>query len=151
MEVVMAQVPTPGEAARMVADVERIGTAVRTADAWRYVAWLVGMAVATVMYLTGLGVSGTDEPLILATSGVFVLCVAALSVGLLPGSRVTTAGLGRRWASALVGWAVLFAAVMVLGLLVWRGELAFWIPGGILAALPLVLGARAELRTGDRP
>lgn len=147
----MSQVPTPSEAARMVADVDRIAVAVRTADAWRYVAWLVGMAVATVMYLTGLGVSGHDESLIVATSGVFALCVAALSIGLLPGSRVTSAGLGRRWTAALMSWGALFAVVMVLGLLLWRGDLAFWIVGAVLTALPLVLGARAELRTGARP
>lgn len=134
----------------MVADVERIGTTVRTADAWRYVAWLVGMAVATAMYLTGLGVSGHDDTLVVATSGVFALCVAVLSVGLLPGSRVLSAGLGRRWTVALLGWAALLAAVMALGLLVWRGELAFWIPGAVLAALPLALGARAEMRTEER-
>lgn len=146
----MSQVPTPGEAARLVADVDRIGAAIRTADAWRYVAWLAGMAVATVMYATSLGVAGTDEALIVTASVVFALCVGALSACLLPGSRVTTAGLGRRWTVALLSWGALFAALMTLGLLVWRGEPAFWVPGGIVAAVPLVLGARAEIRTGAR-
>lgn len=139
--------PASPEAADLVAIADRLRTSVRHAAAWRYVSWLVGMAVATVMYLAGLGVAAHDDTAVLAVSLVFGACVAVLSVALLPGARVTSAGFTRRWARAVLAWGLLYGASMLLGLLLFRGELLFWIPAGVVAAVPLALGARAEARS----
>ncbi len=104
------------------------------------------MAVATLMYGTGLGLAGADDDAVGVVSGVFGVCLAALSFTLLPGARVSSAGFGRRWVRAVAGWGVLYAAMMVLGLNLFRGDLAFWLPAAVAAALPLALGARAEAR-----
>ena len=140
-----APLPSPHEAAALVGTADRMSSAVRGAASWRYVAWLTGMAVATVMYLVAMGlVDGDTEVLVLSVP--FAASVAVLSVALLPGSRVSTVGFGRRWVGAVVGWGLLYAASMLLGLLVFRGEVAFWLPAAFVTALPLVLGARAEAR-----
>ena len=138
--------PTPHEAAGLVATADRLQATVRGAAGWRYVAWLTGMAVATVQYGTALGVVGTDDRSGLVVSGAFLACVALLSVTLLPGARVNRPGFATRWVRAVVTWGLLFAATMVLGLLVFPGELRFWLPAAVLTALPLPLGAGAESR-----
>ena len=137
--------PGPHEAARLVQTADHMHTAVRGAASWRYVAWLTGMATTTLMYLTGLGLTEEDRT-VGVLSAAFGLCVVTLSLTLLPGARVASAGFGRRWVRAVAGWGVLYSAAMVLGMTVFRGELAFWLPAAVLAALPLALGARAEAR-----
>jgi hypothetical protein len=47
---------------------------------------------------------------------------------------------------ALASWGAVFAVVVVLGLPVLRGEPLFWFPASLVAAVPLVVGARAEAR-----
>lgn len=135
----------PSEAADLVATAERLQRAVRDGASWVYVSWLAGLAVANTMYLTGLGVAGHHDPSVLVVSLAFGVCVAGLSLGLLPRARVSSAGFPRRLAAAMVGWAVVFAVLITVGLLFFRGELAFWLPAAVVVALPLVLGVRAEI------
>ncbi len=140
-----APLPSPHEAADLLGTVDRVHARVRGAASWRYVGWLSGMAVATVMYLAAMGLVGSDTE-VLVLSIPFAVCVAGLSVTLLPGSRVSSTGFARRWITALVSWGVLYAASLVIGLSFFRGVVAFWLPAAIVTALPLVLGARAEAR-----
>jgi hypothetical protein len=134
----------PTAAADLLATADRLQRAVHDGGgSWVYVSWLVGMAVATAMYLSGLGVADTDRS-VLVISVVFGVCVAGLSLGLLPRARASRVGFPRRWVASVVGWGVLYAASMLLGLLFFRAEPAFWLPAAALSALPLVLGARAE-------
>jgi hypothetical protein len=137
--------PDASTAADLVASADRIGRAVRAGASWHHVTWLTGMAVADALYLAGLG-TAADDRAVLVLSLAFAACVAALSVGALPGARVTKAGFPRRWVAAVVGWGVLFGAAMWVGLLLFRGEPAFWLVAAPVTALPLVLGARAEAR-----
>lgn len=137
--------PKPLEAAEMVATADRLRRAVRDESSWRYVCWLAAMAPTTLLYLVGLAVVRTDTDA-LVISGVFGACVFGLAVALLPGVRVNKAGFPRRWVTAMVAWGIAFAVTMVLGLLLFRGELAFWLPAAVITALPLALGARAEAR-----
>jgi hypothetical protein len=130
-------------AAELLATAERLRRAVRDGGSWVYVSWLVGMAVATAMFLAALAVSASDAA-ILVVSAAFAVCVAGLGLGLLPRARVNRAGFSRRFALAVVGWGALFAAAVVVGLYAFRGEPAFWLPAAVVVALPLVLGARAE-------
>lgn len=134
------------EAANLVATAERLQNAVRGAS-WVHVSWLVGWAVASFMYLTALGAIGyRDNRAVLVVSLAFGVCAVGLCVGLLPRAKVIRVGFGRRWTLAVAGWGVLYAVTMIVGLLVFRGELAFWLPMAVLSSVPLVLGARAEIR-----
>ena len=137
--------PDATEAAHLVATAERLGRAVRDGSSWRYVAWLTGMAAADVGYLAALGVADAD-PDVLVVSLAFVASVAGLSLGLLPGARASSAGFSRRWVTAVAAWGALYAVALVVGLLAFRAEPAFWLPAAVVTALPLVLGARAEAR-----
>lgn len=137
--------PTPLEAEELIATADRLGRAVRDGSSWRYVSWLAGTAVANLMYLTALGVVGTDTA-VLVISAAFGVCLLGLSLALLPGVRVNKAGFSRRWIAAVVGWGVAYALTMGLGVVFFRGELAFWLPAAAISTLPLVLGARAEAK-----
>lgn len=97
------------------------------------------------MYLTGVGVSTADEPVVWLTVA-YLIATAGITVSFLAGVRMTPVGFSRRWAGALVAWGALFAAVLVPGLLFLRGEPLFWFAGALLCAVPLVVGARAEAR-----
>lgn len=133
------------KAADLITTAEQMRTSVRAAARWRFVSWLSGMAVATVLYFTGLGLA-VDDRGVLVVTGVFVACVAGLSIGLLAGARTSPLGLPRRWAWAVGGWGALFGLAMSVGMSSFRGQLLFWVPVAVVAVLPLVLGARAEAR-----
>lgn len=134
---------TSAEAARLVADAERARAAVLAGAGPRHAAWLVGMAVLTPSYYAGLGVAAA-EPEVLVVSLVFAGLVGALSLSLLPGARVARLGLPRRFGLAVGGWGLLFGLTLPAGLLAFPAEPAYWVPAGLLTALPLALGARAE-------
>ena len=136
--------PTPAVAADYLATDERMAAAVR-AGALRYVGWLLAFAALNVMYLTALGLHTEDGPVGWLTVA-YLLCTAGLTVSFLSGARLTSRGFDRRFVRALGVWGAVFAVVLVVGLLVFRGQPAFWLPASLVCAVPLVLGARAELR-----
>ncbi len=140
-----APLPTPHEAAGLLDTADRMHATVRGAASWRYIAWLTGMAVATVMYLVAMGLVG-DEREVLVLTAPFLLCIAVLCLALLPGARVNSAGFGRRWGAAVGGWGALYGASMGIGLGAFRGEIGFWAVAALVTALPLLWGARAETR-----
>ena len=139
--------PTPAEAGALLAEAASAGKRLRAGAGARTGAWLTGMAVATTSYLTSLGIAGNSDREVAVASLVFGAVVAVLSSTLLPGVRVTAAGFGRRWTASVLGWGALYAVALVVGLTFQRGELLFWSVAGVVTALPLVLGARAELRS----
>lgn len=138
--------PAAPDANRLLAESERLSASVRAAESYRYVGWLIGMAAASALYLTSLGVAGNDEVNIVATSAVFLAVVAVLSVSLLPGARVAKRGFSTRWGMAVGAWGAVFGAVMAVGLPIFPGALWFWIPAGFISAVPLIVGARMEAR-----
>ena len=136
--------PGPAVAADYLATDARMAAAVRAASL-RYVGWLLAFAALNVMYLTALGLHTEDGPVGWLT-GAYVLCTAGLTVSFLAGVRLTSVGFERRWVRALVTWSAVFSVVLVVGLLLFRGQPAFWFPASLVCAVPLVWGARAELR-----
>lgn len=138
--------PTASQAAKLVAQSERLEAHVRASASTRFMAWLVGMAAATPSYFVGLAVAGTDVTGIVASSVVFAAIVVALSVFLLPGALVASRGFAIRWGIAVGVWGGLFGLAVGLGLPLFPGVLWFWIPAGVLTAAPLAIGARAEAR-----
>ena len=137
--------PGPATAAEYLATDARMAAAVR-AGALRYVGWLLAFAALTVMYLTALGTHTEDGPVGWLTAA-YLLCTAGLTVSFLAGVPLASVGFERRWVRALGIWGAVFAVVLVVGLLVFRGQPAFWLPAALASAVPLVWGARAELRT----
>ena len=136
--------PGPAVAADYLATDARMAAAVR-ATSLRYVGWLLAFAALNVMYLTALGSHTEDGPVGWLTAA-YLLCTGGLTAGFLSGVPLTSAGFDRRWVRALLSWGAVFAAVLVVGLLAFRGQPAYWLPTSLLCAVPLVLGARAELR-----
>jgi hypothetical protein len=136
--------PGPAAAADYLAADAAMGAAVR-AGTQRYAGWLLAFAALTVMYLTALGLHTDDGPVGWLTAA-YLLCTAGLTVSFLSGVRLAALGFERRFGRALGAWGALFAVVLVVGLLVFRGEPTFWFPAAVVTAVPLVLGARAELR-----
>ena len=139
-------IPTPSEAGALLSKADLTARSTRAGASAPPACWLTGMAGASLLYFTGVGVAGTDETEGLLVSGVFLVVVLALSFSLLSGLRVSKVGFGRRWVASVVSWGVLFALGLVLGLTLLADVLAYWPVAGALVALPLALGARAELR-----
>ena len=136
--------PGPAAAADYLAADARMGAAVRAASL-RFVGWLLAFAALNVVYLTGLGLL-LDDGAVGWLTAAYLLATAGITVPFLSGDGLTSAGFDRRWVRALVTWGAVFAAVLVVGLLAFRGQPAFWLPASLVCAVPLALGARAELR-----
>ncbi len=136
--------PGPAVAADYLATDARMRASVKAASL-RYVGWLIAFAALNVVYLTALGLLTEDGPVLWLTAA-YLLATGGLSASFLGGVGLTPAGFDRRWVRALTGWAVVFTGVLVVGVLAFRGQPAFWFPASLVCAVPLVLGARAELR-----
>jgi hypothetical protein len=134
---------TSGIAADYLATDARMQAAVRSAGG-RYAGWLVAFAATNLVYLTGVGLLREDPPVLWLTAA-YLLSVAMLCLGFFWGARITPAGFARRFAGAMVSWAALYALTLVIGLLAFRGQPVFWLPAAIVCAVPLLLGARAEV------
>ena len=136
--------PGPAAAADYLAADARMGAAVRAASL-RFVGWLLAFAALNVVYLTALGLHTEDGPVGWLTVA-YLLATAGITVSFLSGVGLTSAGFDRRWVRALLSWGAVFGTVLVVGLLAFRGQPAFWLPASLVCAVPLVLGARAERR-----
>lgn len=80
-----------------------------------------------------------------------VVCVlwSTVLVGLLVWSarrRATPLGAYHRMGSAFMLFGVLYGITCLLGFTVFVGELAWWIPGGLASAVPLLIAAIREAR-----
>src|SRR5690242_5567530 len=132
-----------GTAGDYLAADARMGAAVRSA-AGRYAGWLVAFAATNLVYLTGVGLLTADVP-VLWLSAAYLLAVALLCLAFFWGARITPAGFSRRFPVAMVSWGALYALTLVVGLLAFRGQPVFWLPAAVVCAVPLLLGARAEM------
>lgn len=139
------QDPTPDEARALLRSSASAASAVREIAGNRHGQWLACHAAATFLYFTAMGIADDDTEVGIA-SWAFGLVLAVMFVALLRGARVAKAGFGRRWVTAMVTWGVLYSAGMVVGGFVYPGEPRFWLPAGVVAALPLVIGAWRENR-----
>ena len=122
----------------------RMRAAVR-AESLRYVHWLTAFAALNVVYLTGLGLLTEDGPVLWLTLA-YLVATVVVTVGLLAGVRLTSVGFSRRFVRAMLAWGTVFGVVLLLGLLAFRGQPAFWFPASLVSTVPLLLGARAEAR-----
>jgi hypothetical protein len=134
---------SPDDAARLLAEAHRLRGAVADAARTRYVAWLVGMAAATVGFYAGLAAGPEHAAVPSITYGV---TVAALSGSLLPFARISSRGFSGRWVRALLGWGLLYGVTLTAGLTLFANQPLYWLPASLVAVAPLVDGARREMR-----
>lgn len=134
------------EAAALLERADRLDSAVHRQARRAPAAFLIGLGVSTLGYFATLGFT-REDPAVLAASAVFVAAVVGqVLANFVGGLPVTRRGFARRWVAAMGGWAVVYSLGMGFGMTLFRAEPLFWIPAGLLALVPCVLGAVRELR-----
>jgi hypothetical protein len=106
---------------------------------------LLGIGILSLLWFVSLAWSSSSDAGVIVSASVFGVAVAVLSVALLPRARAAGAGPARRWAVALLLWALALAAALAVGLLSNRGAPAYWLFVSPLVAGPAWIGARAEV------
>ncbi|HEY8589019.1 MAG TPA: hypothetical protein VIL55_05670 [Naasia sp.] len=126
----------------------RLGALTRAEASPGPFAWLAAMAALMPVTFAGIG-SARGEDGVLAVALVFGATVGLLSVTLMRG-RAFSVGFRRRFVPAMLAWGTAFGVFLSVGLLILRTELLYWIPAGIIVALPLAVAAWREdaLRRG---
>ena len=94
------------------------------------------------LMFAGIGATETEHGIV-AVALVFAAVVGVLTVTLMRG-RAFSVGFRRRFVPAMLSWGATFGVLLALGLLALRGELLYWIPAGIVVALPLAIAASRE-------
>ncbi|MFZ0122349.1 MAG: hypothetical protein WAL99_23480 [Pseudonocardiaceae bacterium] len=124
-----------------LAHAEWLGRRVTDRSRW-YGQFLVafGAVVMVVTPLWGLVTSGAAAVVLNIAWVVFIMAIP-IYVRRQP---VAGRGMGRRYVVVIGVWAVIYAAVLVPGFAVFPHNPAWWIPGGLAAALPFYIGAYRE-------
>ena len=142
---VITRQPTPDEARTLLRSSESAAGSLREIGGNRHAPWLTGHAISTFASFTAMGAADSNQDVAIASIA-FGLVTVLLAVGVLAGVGVSKAGMARRWIAALVSWGVLHGAAMIIGAIAFKFKPWFWLPAGVLAALPLVIGAWRENR-----
>jgi hypothetical protein len=137
--------PTPDEARALLRSSASAASAVRDIGGNRHAQWLTGHAVAGFSFFAALATADEDVEALVASLA-YALALAVLSATLLPGASVTKTGMGRRWTTAMLVWGAVYGTCMIVGLVAFRAEPAFWVPAAVVTALPLAVGALRENR-----
>lgn len=127
-----------------LAEAERLGQAVRRESRW-YVRYLVAFGVATIPIVTWAGflsgpVSGVAFTIVWAG---FVTGISVLYAGRQRVHRRRFARLHLTW---LTAWFAVYCAVLIPGVSWFHGQLAWWLPGGVVVSLPCFVAAYLEQR-----
>lgn len=134
---------TSDDAQARLADAERVQEAVRRRARW-YVRYLVAFGVATIAAVTAAGfVSGPVSSAVFG--GVWTAFVVVISVW---GARfgATRRGFHRVHLTWLAVWLVLYLGVLFGGLAWFPHDPAWFLPGGVVVALPCFVTAYLEAR-----
>ncbi|GGX72248.1 hypothetical protein [Streptomyces hiroshimensis] len=130
-------------AATALARAQALDSTVRSGSRWfvRY-QWLFGCAAAVAVLACGL-IDGPAGAIVFAVLWVAAVTTLAVWANRQPVSRH---GLGRRHHVMIAAWGLLHAAVITPGTIWFRGDLAWWVPGAVVVALPGLVGAWREGR-----
>ncbi|MER7988210.1 hypothetical protein ABTY53_21885 [Streptomyces noursei] len=132
-----------GDAAAALARAKVLETTVRNGTRWaaRYQV-LYGCAAGLMVLSIGL----LKAPYGVAIGSAFwVAAIAGLSI-YAARQRVARQGYAARRGVLIGVWGVLYAAVLVPGLLVFQGVAAWWVAGAVAVALPGLIGGYLEAR-----
>ncbi len=130
------------DAAAALDRADRLATATR-ARGWRWVRlYLTGWAVASVGLVLAIGLGGR-----VGFVAGMAAWVAIVTVGATWAARQGALAVGtrRRIAVGAVSWAVVYGAVLVTGMVVWPGSVAYWVPAALVSAV------RCSSRPGGPP
>lgn len=124
-------------------DAARLATATRRAARW-YANYLLAFAGGTVLLSVLIGIVPGPVGV-----GIGMACWLALLIGLTVYQRRQQAKI-RRFTSlhliVIITWASLWIITVMVGNLYFPGELSWWLPAGIVTALPALVGAIAVYR-----
>lgn len=103
------------------------------------------LAAGTSMVMLSAGL--TDETTVLVVTAAFLVVVAVMVVRVVR-QGVVPRGFARLHVTAMVVWGVLYAAALQMGMFVFPGVAAFWLPAVAVVAAPLVVAAVLAGRPG---
>jgi len=133
---------TPDDAQARLADADRLQAAVEHRAKW-YVRYLVAFGIATIAAVTAAGyVNGPVSAVVFAVVwGAFVISASVW------GSRfgATRRGFARTHLTWLACWLGLYLVVLFGGIAWFPHQLAWFLPGGVVTALPCFVTAYLEV------
>ncbi|MYT30204.1 hypothetical protein GTY73_15545 [Streptomyces sp. SID8354] len=132
-----------GEAAAALARAAELGAAVRRNSKW-FVWYQVVFGCATGLQMLAVGLLKAPYG---ASFGGVLVGLAMAGLGVYAGRRpVVRQGHGRRMATMMGAWGLLYGAVFIPGLIWFQGVVAWWVPGAVAVALPGLIGGYLEAR-----
>ncbi len=131
------------DAATALRRAAELSAATRRAGRW-YATYLTIFALATFAMCIGFGLIGGRWGAIVLTP-IWVLLVVALSIWAAH-QRSAVTGMGRIHASVIGSWTVAWGVTVFVGGFVFPHTMAWWILGGVLTAIPPVIGVVAVAR-----
>ncbi|MBM2616626.1 hypothetical protein JIG36_13760 [Actinoplanes sp. LDG1-06] len=128
---------SPGRAAVALAGIDQARAAVREHSGWAGRAMAAYGMASLVFFPAGGLVHGVWAAVIGVCWGVFLLSVLRYA---LP-NRVVGRGFRRLYLRATAAWTVLWVTGALIGHLVFADQVAFWVPAGVVVALPMFAAA----------
>lgn len=138
--------PSESAAARSLADAERIAALVQARTSQNVVGWLAAVAGASAFYLTGVGAAGTDWTWVAMLSGLLGTVIASVSALFFASDVSGARPQLRRWWRVVLVWLLVLGATLGVGLPLFPGQLAYWLPLAVVSAVPLMVGIALEIR-----
>ncbi|MFK0293387.1 hypothetical protein ACIQU6_23310 [Streptomyces sp. NPDC090442] len=131
------------DAAAALARATQLGSTVREGTRW-YVRYQYVYGAAAGLAVLAIGLWKAPYGVAVGT-GFWVAMVAWLSV-YAARQPVARQGFGIRHGIMIGTWALLYAAVLTLGVIFFPGVAAWWVPGAVVVALPGLIGGYLEAR-----
>ena len=126
------------DAATALRQAAELSAATRRAGRW-YSTYLAVFAVATFAMCIAFGLVGGRWAAIVLTP-IWVLLVTVLSIWAAR-QRTAVVGMGRIHLWVIGGWGVAWGVTVFVGCFLFPHTLAWWVLGGVLTAIPPVIGA----------
>ena len=134
---------TKRDAVAALAHADLLGAKVRRHSQW-YARFLVLYSVAALLVVLLIGLYPGPVGAI-ASMAIWAPALTGLSIYAVK-QPVTRAGFTRRHLLIIGSWTALYLAVLFLGTAWFEGDLAWWLPGALVVALPGLIGAYVEVR-----
>lgn len=131
-------------AVESLARARQLDSAVRGGSRW-FVRYQLIYAAAAGVAVAGIGLVGGNVAAIMTITGLWLATMAALII-YAARQPVFRRGFGRRHSFMIFTWAVLYQAVLFVGMFRFKDNPAWWLAGAVVVALPGLIGAYLESR-----
>ncbi|MFE1765066.1 hypothetical protein ACWDBF_33765 [Streptomyces angustmyceticus] len=139
----MSEYASKDAAAAALDRMQRLSSTVRDGARW-YVRYQLVYGCASAVLVLSIGL--LDRPYGV-TIGIGLWCVAIAGLSVYAArQRVARRGFGRRHGIMIALWGLLYGVVLAPGTMWFPGNLAWWVPGALVVALPGLIGAYLEAR-----